>query len=104
MLYRRLLRSAATYPSRNRKGIYQAIREEFRDHVHTTDPTKLQKQVFLAYQGLQQLRQFDEINMADSPDSSNWTVNLEQNPMPKPADYDERKAREKKEREERERR
>ena len=29
-LYKKLLRSSATYPSKNRWGIYQAIREEFR--------------------------------------------------------------------------
>lgn len=29
-LYRRLLRSCAKYPSKNRWGIYQSIREEFR--------------------------------------------------------------------------
>jgi len=42
-LYRRLLRSAATYPSRNRWGIYQAIREEFKENRNldpTTEDTK----------------------------------------------------------------
>jgi hypothetical protein len=29
-LYKKLLRSCATYPSKNRWGIYEAIREEFR--------------------------------------------------------------------------
>jgi hypothetical protein len=41
---------------------------------------------------LEQLRQFDEHVMSSGkPASANWSVTLEQNPMPKPADYDERK-------------
>ena len=32
-LYRRLLRSCATYPSKNRWGMYASIREEFRVRI-----------------------------------------------------------------------
>ena len=60
-----------------------------------TDPQKLTKQISVAYKGLQQLRQYDEPNMTASNSSNDWTVTLEQNPMPKPADYDERKQKEK---------
>mmetsp|Transcript_23502 Transcript_23502/g.32963 ORF Transcript_23502/g.32963 Transcript_23502/m.32963 type:complete len:103 (-) Transcript_23502:411-719(-) len=85
-LYRRLLRSAATYPSRNRWGIYQAIREEFKENRNldpTTEDTK--KKIAVAYKGLDQLRQFDEIVMqGGDPNNPNWSVTLEQNPMPKP--------------------
>ena len=57
-LYKQLLRSCQTYPSKNRAGIYQAIREEWRDHKNQTDETKLNRQITVAYKGLSQLRQF----------------------------------------------
>ena len=92
MLYRRLLRSAATYPSKKRKSIYEAIRLEWRDDAKLTDETRIQQRIQVAYKGLTQLKQFDEVTMTGGNiGSPNWSVTLEQNPMPKPADYDERK-------------
>ena len=88
-LYRRLLRSAATYPSKNRIRIYESIREEFRENVGL-DPSEksTQKKVELAYQGLAQLRQFDEQQMTGGNKyDTNWNVTLEQNPMPAPENY-----------------
>ena len=63
-LYRRLLRSCATYPSKNRWGIYEAIREEFRDNrdMNPDDP-KTQKQIQVAYKGLGQLRMYDTVQL-----------------------------------------
>jgi hypothetical protein len=97
-LYKKLLRSAATYPSKNRVGIYQSIRMEWRDHAKLNPDAdeqqaeKVRRQIHLAYQGLTQLRQFDEhIMTGGRPGSPNWEVTLEQNPMPKPDDYDEKK-------------
>ena len=87
-LYRKLLRSCATYPSKNRSGIYKAIQEEFRENVdlHPDDP-KTQKQISVAYKGLSQLRMYDSVVLSKgNPDSPNWEVTLEQNPMPKPDD------------------
>jgi hypothetical protein len=60
-LYKQLLRSCQTYPSKNRWGIYQAIREEWRDHKNLhqiNDEKKLNQQITIAYKGLSQLRQF----------------------------------------------
>jgi hypothetical protein len=95
-LYKKILRSASTYPSIKRDAIYQAIREEWRVHAHTTDPDILQRQISIAYKGLTQLRQFDVETMTGGNVHSNtWSVQLEQNPMPKPPDYEERKKREK---------
>jgi LYR motif-containing protein 4 len=95
-LYRKLLRSAATFPSKNRAGLYQSIRAEWRDHAHWTaeeHATKINRQIQLAYQGLTQLRQFDKnVMTGGNVGSASWNVTLEQNPMPKPADYDERRA------------
>uniref|UniRef100_A0A7S2ED80 Complex 1 LYR protein domain-containing protein n=1 Tax=Trieres chinensis TaxID=1514140 RepID=A0A7S2ED80_TRICV len=85
-LYRRILRSCATYPSKNRRGIYEAIREEFRECA-PMDPesTECKIKVQSAYKGLQQLRMYDEVNMSGGDTQSpNWSVTLEQNPFPKP--------------------
>jgi hypothetical protein len=90
-LYKQLLRSAETYPSKNRAGIYRSIREDWRDNK-SLQGEKLQRQLDIAFKGLSQLRQFDEDVMTQGQeDSANWTVKLEENPMPKPPDYDERK-------------
>jgi hypothetical protein len=91
-LYKNLLRACSTYPSRNRAGIYQAIREEWRDHRTLSDPQKIHKQLSIAYKGLEQLKQYSEpVLTGGNVNSSNWTVTLEQNPMPKPDNYEERK-------------
>ena len=85
-LYRRLLRACATYPSKNRWGIYRAIQEEFRDNktLHPDDP-RTQKQIQVAYKGLGQLQLYDTMSLSKgNPESPNWEVTLEQNPMPKP--------------------
>jgi hypothetical protein len=95
-LYKDLLRSAATFPSKNRARIYREIRSEWRVHAAQTDEAVLQKQVAVAYKGLQQLRQFDESTMTGGKvGSANWSVTLEQNPMPKPPGYDDRRAKKK---------
>jgi LYR motif-containing protein 4 len=91
-LYKELLRSAATFPSKNRARIYQEIRSEWRVNRHLEDPNKLHKELSVAYKGLQQLRQYDERSMTGGKiGSSSWSVTLEQNPMPKPEGYDENK-------------
>lgn len=90
-VYRRLLRGAESYPSSNRARIYQAIREEWRENKDISEEDAKVK-VSLAYKGLSQLSQFDESTMTGGkPGSSSWNVQLEQNPMPKPDDYEERK-------------
>lgn len=85
-LYKKLLRSSSIYPSKNRWGIYQAIREEFRESVNL-DPeaSDTKKKIQVAYKGLAQLNQYSEnsLNKGDQK-SPNWSVHLEQNPMPKP--------------------
>lgn len=89
-LYRSLLRSAATYPSKNRMGIYQSIREEFRDNIDL-DPSDeaTQRKVSIAIKGLSQLKQFDVGVMTGGKQTDpNWNVSLEQNPMPVPDEYE----------------
>jgi LYR motif-containing protein 4 len=92
VLYRQLLRSAESYPSKKRDSIYQAIREEWRENACMDSPDVIRRQLAVAYRGLSQLRQFDEMTMTGgSAGSPNWSVTLEQNPMPKPANYEEMK-------------
>lgn len=75
-------------------GIYRSIREEWKDCRSLEDAAKVDKQIAIAYKGLSQLKQFEETQMTGgTPGSPNWSVQLEQNPMPKPEDYDERKKR-----------
>lgn len=85
-LYRRLLRSCETYPSKNRSRIYQSIREDFRENKNLAQGSEeRRKQVHVAYKGLEQLHQFDGRSMP------NFTVQLEQNPFPKPDHYEDRR-------------
>ena len=52
---------------------------------------KIQERITVAYKGLSQLRQFDVTTMTrGNIGSPNWSVTLEQNPMPKPDNYDEK--------------
>jgi hypothetical protein len=88
-LYRRLLRSCETYPSKNRSRIYQSIREDFRENKSLdSDAPATHKQIHIAYKGLEQLHQFDGRSMP------NFTVQLEQNPFPKPDNYDTKRTKE----------
>lgn len=86
-LYKRLLRACERYPSKNKSGIYEAIREEFRDNKDLTaeDDEVTQKKISVAIKGLSQLQMYDTqtLNNGDSS-NPNWSVQLEQNPMPKP--------------------
>ena len=75
-LYRRLLRSCATYPSKNRWGIYEAIREEFRDNrTMNPDDPKTQKQIQVAYKGLGQLRMYDTVQLVSIKKSYSMIIN-----------------------------
>ena len=87
-LYRQLLRSYETYPSKNRGRIYQSIREDFRENK-SLDPgsDKSRKQIHVAFKGLEQLHQFD------GRSSPTFSVQLEQNPFPKPDDYEDKRTK-----------
>jgi hypothetical protein len=91
-LYRRLLRSAAKFPSKNRAGIIQSIKEDFRENSKL-DPShpKVKKQIEVAYNGLNQLRQYDKSNLEKTRNSADWSVSLTQNPMPAPESFERKK-------------
>lgn len=85
-LYRKLLRSCATYPSKNRLGIYDAIRQEFRENMNLDPRDEItQKKISVAIKGLSQLQMYDKRVLSGGNElNPNWQVQLEQNPMPKP--------------------
>ena len=85
-LYRQLLRSCATYPSKNRWRIYRSIQDEFRENKSLNpDDSRTQQQIQVAFKGLSQLQMYDPIRLSrGNPENPNWEVTLEQNPMPKP--------------------
>lgn len=85
-LYKNLLRSCAKYPSKNRWGIYQAIKEEFRESTHLDpDDETTKKKISVAIKGLSQLKMYDSHHLSGgNQQNPNWSVQLEQNPMPKP--------------------
>lgn len=80
--------------------MYQAIREDFRFYKNETNSQKVEQQISVAIKGLDQLQQFQVHRMTASnsrnASTSSWNVHLEQNPMPKPDDYDERKQQQQK--------
>jgi hypothetical protein len=66
--------------------MYQSIRQEFRDNIDLQDVAKIRQQINVAYKGLSQLHLYDNhIN------STSFSVQLEQNPFPKPDDYVDRR-------------
>ena len=85
-LYRQLLRSCATYPSKNRWRIYRSIQDEFREKISMNPAdSRTQQQIQVAFKGLSQLQMYDPIRLSrGNPENPNWEVTLEQNPMPKP--------------------
>lgn len=86
ILYRNILKKAKVFPSRNQKMIYDEIRTEFRENKNLTDMEKITKCVSVAQKGLQQLAMYTDL----PKNASKWSVDLEQNPMPKPSDYGQR--------------
>ena len=49
------------------------------------DDSETKKKIGVAYKGLEQLRMYDEYTLSGgNPSNPNWSVTLEQNPMPKP--------------------
>jgi hypothetical protein len=77
-LYRNIIKSAKVFPSIKRNKILAEIRLEFRENKSITDPEKRGKFISIAIKGLEQLSMYSDLPKA----SSNWTVNLDKNPMP----------------------
>ena len=77
-LYRAILGAARRFPSKKRASLVQEVRSEFRINATETDHSKLSQQLDIAIKGLQQLEMYSNLPKT----SSDWSVNLEQTPMP----------------------
>mmetsp|Transcript_23620 Transcript_23620/g.75806 ORF Transcript_23620/g.75806 Transcript_23620/m.75806 type:complete len:117 (+) Transcript_23620:1218-1568(+) len=81
LLYRRILKGASKFPSKNRWKIYEEIRAEFRRNKDL-DPesAKAQECVEVAVNSLKQLAPYTEFD----PDAKEWVFNTVEQPMPPP--------------------
>ena len=71
-LYRHVLKAATRFPSKNRVGIVQDIKTEFREARGETDGETLKKKLTLARDGLDRLRAFSGLDQG----STKWEVSL----------------------------
>ena len=79
-LYRQLLRLAVKYPSIKRDKVIDEIKFEFRSATNVDNPDELRKRKADAIRGISHLRKFTSFDENDSE----WVIDLEQEPMPKP--------------------
>lgn len=78
-LYRDILRAAKVFPSSKREKIIIEIKREFRANKLEEDSAKLDVYINIAKKGLQQLSMYTNLPR----NSSSWSVDLEQDPMPR---------------------
>ena len=71
-LYRHILKAARTFPSRNRAGIIEDIKLEFRENRAVTDAAALRAKIALANDGLDRMRAYTGLDSG----SSAWDVSL----------------------------
>eukprot|EP00968_Pinguiococcus_pyrenoidosus_P004486 scaffold300_cov258-Pinguiococcus_pyrenoidosus.AAC.65 len=104
-LYRRILKLAKVFPSKNRESIYREIQLQFHRDKTLTDPTvapghrvghnasgriapthrrllaqAIAERLSVAHRGVQQLSMYTNLQGV----KGDWSVTLEQNPFPKP--------------------
>ncbi len=65
-LYRQILRAVKYYPSSNKQGMYNAIREEFRDHSNETNTKKIETYLSMASGGLKRLQEYSNAHTKNS--------------------------------------
>lgn len=78
-MYRVLIRNAKVFPSIRRDRLVENIRLEFRENMGETDPEKLRVCYAKATQGCMDLQKYTGF----SSRTSEWSVKLAENPMPK---------------------
>ena len=71
-LYRHILKAAKTFPSKNRAGLIEEIKTEFRENAGATDAGDVQKKLALARDGLDRMRAFTGLDQG----ASKWDVSL----------------------------
>ncbi|CAG9466546.1 unnamed protein product [Pedinophyceae sp. YPF-701] len=69
-LYRSIMRSARNFPSSNRAGLIESIRQDFRDGAKVTDREEVAKRRQSAVTGLRQLQAFSEAASARGGEGS----------------------------------
>ena len=80
-LYRDILRAAKSFPSIKRLRLLNEIRKGFREN-RNLEGDKLNDALSVAHKGLSQLSQYSRLPGT----SGNWSVSLEQDPLPRPKD------------------
>lgn len=78
-VYRNVLKLALRFPSIKRDKIVQEIRKSFRDNRTMTNADEIKKNMAIAEKGIEQMAMYANLK----PTSSNWTVDMEKQPMPK---------------------
>jgi len=80
-LYKRVLKGAAKFPSKNRWKVYEEIRVEFREKA-ALDPesAKAAECVKVAEDSLAHLEPYNNLD----PDAKDWVVHTVEQPMPPP--------------------
>ena len=72
-LYRRLLKLGRVYPSKNRDGILQEIRAEFREAKALSSLGEIERRVEAARAGVEQMGAFCKLDKG----GSDWKVSLD---------------------------
>mmetsp|Transcript_35743 Transcript_35743/g.77791 ORF Transcript_35743/g.77791 Transcript_35743/m.77791 type:complete len:89 (+) Transcript_35743:105-371(+) len=71
-LYRQLLRYGRVYPSKNRDGLVQEIRTEFREAKHLSSREEIQKRLETAREGVAQMQVYCKLDSK----GNDWQVSL----------------------------
>ena len=79
-LYRDLLRTVRTFPSRKRDALREDIRIEFRLGAGLTDAAAVAHALEVGARGLATMRKYTSLD----PRASHWVVDLEQAPLGAP--------------------
>ena len=78
LLYRKILKAAAQFPSIKRDSIIRDIKIEFRENATEKDPQKVEEQHANAQRSYSQLLAYCGFDL-DDPD---WEITTAENPMP----------------------
>ena len=81
-LYKSIVRHAKIFPSIKRKELVDEIRTEFREgcRVARDNPQEVERRLAVARKGLDQLKAY---TVGLRPDSTDWVVETEKQPMPR---------------------
>mmetsp|Transcript_2345 Transcript_2345/g.6492 ORF Transcript_2345/g.6492 Transcript_2345/m.6492 type:complete len:92 (-) Transcript_2345:104-379(-) len=72
-LYRRLLKLGRVYPSKNRAGMIEEIKTEFREAKGLSSHAEIEKKVEVARSGVQQMQLYCKLDIK----GTDWKVSLD---------------------------